>query len=427
MKMESPFAEFHSPTTTMTNCFVDNQEDKLSSEDPLLAPIEEHEIEELFNDDQPSNDDCCWSSSLMIKSSAMVYEPTPLQRIVGPAFGDVAKKSAEHFLSSSAESATLPLFAPSPFTSGYNSYSCSTVHDNDFPTTALSLLSTAEALLADDIFCDDKNTSTDFEFSFAEAEYPLPLAKVVPDECPTVSSSASGFEAIDEEEQRQLHKRPSSIETTTSPSKRIKIEEDDDEQLLLPLTLSSAVLVSESSSSFPTATPKRAQSLSSGEEDLKFRFYQTEKWLVKFDELKAFKEVKGHCQVPHSYKENPGLGRWAKRQRYQYKLYHTAGKRSLSTMSQERIDMLEDLGFVWDSHSALWEERYKELLEFHMAFGHTNVPSNFAPNPKLAVWVKCQRRQYKLWKAGESSNMSPQRVERLNKVEFVWEVRRVGI
>lgn len=155
----------------------------------------------------------------------------------------------------------------------------------------------------------------------------------------------------------------------------------------------------------------------------RFRMYQAEKWMVKFDELVEYKKKHGHCQVPHAYKENPRLARWAKRQRYQYKLFKD-GKPS--AMTEQRITALEELGFVWDSHSALWEERYGELQEYVKTYGHSNVPSTFPPNAKLAIWVKCQRRQYKLLVAGEASNMTLERIERLNSLNFVWEVRKTG-
>lgn len=153
----------------------------------------------------------------------------------------------------------------------------------------------------------------------------------------------------------------------------------------------------------------------------KFRLYQAEKWHQKFQELINYKNLHGHAQVPHGYRPNPTLARWAKRQRYQYKLFQ---ENKPSTMTDERVAALEALGFVWDSHSALWEERYNELKEFVRMAGHANVPSIHPPNPKLAIWVKCQRRQYKLLLAGEASNITQARVDLLNQLNFVWEIRR---
>jgi hypothetical protein len=152
----------------------------------------------------------------------------------------------------------------------------------------------------------------------------------------------------------------------------------------------------------------------------RFRDYQAEQWTEKFEELCVFVKKDGHCQVPHGYPENKSLARWTKRQRYQYKL-KSEGKSS--TMTDDRITALNALRFVWNSHGAVWEERLNELRQYHRLHGHGNVPSQFDENQKLATWVKCQRRQYKLFVSGHRSNMTVDRVNRLQKLGFVWEIR----
>ena len=52
------------------------------------------------------------------------------------------------------------------------------------------------------------------------------------------------------------------------------------------------------------------------EDGYRFRPYQAEQWTEKFDELIEFRKERGHCCVPHTFKENPSLARWVKRQRY---------------------------------------------------------------------------------------------------------------
>lgn len=183
----------------------------------------------------------------------------------------------------------------------------------------------------------------------------------------------------------------------------------------------------------------------------RFRPYQYEQWTEKFQDLISFRKEKGHwyvffivqrpritagvfficiltrsyllpcSQVPHTYKENPALARWVKRQRYQYKL-KVDGK--MSTMTDERITLLENIGFIWDSHAAAWAEKLYELKDFTRRRGHCNVPSTFPENPQLATWVKCQRRQYKLLRDDKVSNMTVDRILELEKVGFVWEVRK---
>lgn len=124
------------------------------------------------------------------------------------------------------------------------------------------------------------------------------------------------------------------------------------------------------------------------DEDVKgvrFREYQAEIWSEKFEDLCEFRRMFGHCHVPHTYTQNSALAQWVKRQRYQYKL-KMAGKRS--TLSDERVRLLDKIGFIWNSHDVVWEERLNELILFKQQQGHCVVPSNYEKNPQLAVWVK---------------------------------------
>lgn len=156
-------------------------------------------------------------------------------------------------------------------------------------------------------------------------------------------------------------------------------------------------------------------------EDLpRFRDFQAEQWSDRFHELCEYKRSNGNCLVPHRYDENPVLARWVKRQRYQYKLWQEG---SHSTMTVDRARALEEIGFAWDSQGMAWQERLEELKYFKASYGHCNVPSHCPGYVKLATWVKCQRRQYKLLQEGKPSNMTPQRIAQLEKVGFAWEVR----
>jgi len=70
------------------------------------------------------------------------------------------------------------------------------------------------------------------------------------------------------------------------------------------------------------------------------------------------------------------LARWVKRQRYQYKLLQE-GKRS--TLSKDRVQALDDVGFVWDSQRAAWLERLGELKQFRKEYLHCNVRKLYDP------------------------------------------------
>jgi hypothetical protein len=153
---------------------------------------------------------------------------------------------------------------------------------------------------------------------------------------------------------------------------------------------------------------------------LRFRPFQADQWDLKFDELIDWKKEHGHCNVPYTFLENPPLARWVKRQRYQYKLMNE-GK--ASTMTDRRVKALENAGFIWDAHGMAWEERLKDLQQYLEEHGDCNVPTLYMANQKLATWVKCQRRQYKLFCDGKTSTMNLDRINRLIRMGFTWEVR----
>eukprot|EP00980_Cylindrotheca_fusiformis_P000140 scaffold24_cov128-Cylindrotheca_fusiformis.AAC.13 len=156
---------------------------------------------------------------------------------------------------------------------------------------------------------------------------------------------------------------------------------------------------------------------------LRFRPYQADQWDTKFDELLEFKKKNGDCNVPNAFQDNPALSRWVKRQRYQYKAMKQ-GK--ASTMTDRRIKILEKAGFIWDAHEMAWEERLKDLVEYQEKHGDCNVPTEYKSNRQLAIWVKCQRRQYKLFNEDKASTITLERIDRLNKIGFTWKIRQGG-
>ena len=159
----------------------------------------------------------------------------------------------------------------------------------------------------------------------------------------------------------------------------------------------------------------------------RFRNNQSRSWSDKVEEVKQFADEYGHCCIPHSYPKNQSLAHWAKRQRYQYKLYNSKGgstvSRRVSQLTVERIQVLEEIGFSWNPQKAAWMVQFGSLVQYAKKHGgKTNVPSNHDKNPRLGIWVKCQRRQYKLWKRGEKSTMNEKREALLESIGFEWQM-----
>ncbi|CAJ1967998.1 unnamed protein product [Cylindrotheca closterium] len=162
-----------------------------------------------------------------------------------------------------------------------------------------------------------------------------------------------------------------------------------------------------------TATPP-----TQGNGNVRFRQYQVTTWSQRLEEVQAFVRQHGHCMIPSDYPPNQKLAKWAKRQRCQYQLFQSNPTKS--SMTAERIRVLEDFGFCWQNKMSVWQSRYEELLQFHLQFGHTQVPSSYKPNQRLATWVKCQRRQKRLRDRGKPSSMTGDRIALLDSVNFVW-------
>jgi uncharacterized membrane protein len=68
-------------------------------------------------------------------------------------------------------------------------------------------------------------------------------------------------------------------------------------------------------------------------------------WMKYYNELVAYHDTNGHCNVPRCYEANPQLGRWLHEQRFHYK----KGK-----LKGNHIAMLENLGFQWNLHEEIW-------------------------------------------------------------------------
>ena len=171
----------------------------------------------------------------------------------------------------------------------------------------------------------------------------------------------------------------------------------------------------------PSPQSKRAKHTESKN---KLKPLQKRKWEEFFLSLLNFKKRHGHCRVPHIFPQDQALARWAKRQRYQYEL-KLEGKPN--TLTTDRLDKMEQIGFVWDPQTSVWETRRKELASYLLEHGDCNVPCRYAKNPQLGMWVKRQRLRYKICQNGGSlSELAAERFGILNEMGFIWDARSEG-
>ena len=136
-------------------------------------------------------------------------------------------------------------------------------------------------------------------------------------------------------------------------------------------------------------------------------------WEAGFSALEAYKQVKGDCLVPKFYKTDDGfaLANWVQNQR---------ANRAKDTLSADRKERLEAIGFVWDPLSAHWEAGFRALEAYKQVKGHCLVPATLKTDGGFALgsWVRTQR------KAKIEDKLSADRKERLEAIGFVWSVKK---
>lgn len=156
----------------------------------------------------------------------------------------------------------------------------------------------------------------------------------------------------------------------------------------------------------------------------------TLKWSERFEQLKTFKSLHGHCIVPRNFDEGnmEGLGKWIAQQRHAYRLLKD-GKPT--TMTPERVQQFNDLGMVWSilkqstkprAERKSWQERFEELIAYKEQKGTTNVPQTYAGG--LGNFVHQQRTEYHKFKGGKKSMMNAEKEKKLRGIGFKFSVKK---
>jgi superfamily II DNA or RNA helicase len=128
-------------------------------------------------------------------------------------------------------------------------------------------------------------------------------------------------------------------------------------------------------------------------------------WDENYGMLLAFREREGHCRVPARHIENQfKLGNWVVAQRVKKEL-----------LTDDRILLLDQIGFIWDPFACDWQEGFAALVRFKKREGHCRVPDKFIEGGfKLGGWVSVQR--------SKRDSMLDERRYHLDELGFIWDV-----
>lgn len=137
--------------------------------------------------------------------------------------------------------------------------------------------------------------------------------------------------------------------------------------------------------------------------DIRFK-----QWKDKYDMIKKFKEVNGHCNVKLYDNEYKGLGRWLKEQRI--------NKDNLDTL---KIKLLNELDIDWDFETdkeinnimKYWDNYILELIKYREKNNHVNVLKN--EDKKLYEWINKLKKYNKF--------LPKEKINELNQIGFDWD------
>lgn len=141
-----------------------------------------------------------------------------------------------------------------------------------------------------------------------------------------------------------------------------------------------ATVIEDGSSTTATLKQKGRLSLVKGEED---HLLIEKSWLASYNRLLEYYGTNGHSSVLRSDPDKK-LSGWVKRQR---------NNRREGKLSQEKIDKLDTLNFVWHRLDFAWDSKYNMLIEYQKAHHTCDISTGI--NRPLAEWTQRQRREYR--------------------------------
>jgi hypothetical protein len=68
------------------------------------------------------------------------------------------------------------------------------------------------------------------------------------------------------------------------------------------------------------------------------------------------------------------LGLWVKKQRKESKTFLLVGNSEGSSLTEDRIKKLDDVGFICDHHENAFNLRFTELIEYKENHGNCAIP-----------------------------------------------------
>jgi hypothetical protein len=126
-------------------------------------------------------------------------------------------------------------------------------------------------------------------------------------------------------------------------------------------------------------------------------------WLDMYRQLFLFAHERGHCLVSKSHPATMTLSAWCDAQRE---------AKTKNGLSQDQINRLSELNFIWEQKQVIVEEMIIILKAFKEEQGHCNVPTQGSKYSQLGLWLQFQRQSHK------KGELDPLRQQKLEEMGF---------
>jgi superfamily II DNA or RNA helicase len=125
--------------------------------------------------------------------------------------------------------------------------------------------------------------------------------------------------------------------------------------------------------------------------------------------LRTYVATHGDALVKQGYHTLDGfaLGTWCSERRTDYRL---------GRLSDERVAILEALGFAWSKHDATFNAAVSELATYAAEHGNTDVPRNYVTPTGLKLGAWCRNRRNER----QAGQLSDKRIAGLDALGFEW-------
>lgn len=141
-------------------------------------------------------------------------------------------------------------------------------------------------------------------------------------------------------------------------------------------------------------------------------------WDKMYKQAQEYYATNGNLIIPKT-DEYSQLYNWVKNQRTKYNADPKKCK-----LSKERIELLENIGMVWNIIDYQWNTMYAQAKAYYEQYESLSIPDERETEFKqLRTWIQEQKLKYNI---EDRPNLSKEQIEQLEAIGIVWNVNQAS-